>query len=354
MSGSSLVPFSTYFFSKGFRCVAPYYYWFNTFAKERWFGKRLLDVFSSEFSFLPFQYLERQLSRGCILINGSPTHVNKVFEPNDLLSHYYHVHEPPVTSEMITFVECTSDLLVVNKPSTIPVHACGQYKYNSLLYILCEENGLKPLYPIHRLDRLTSGIVLLPRNVETAKELSRQFREGRIHKEYVARVSGEFPKEEIDLQKPISILRLPYQLHSTEISVVDTVPEISNKNNDVLLSSKSLNSNPKFSRTVFKRLYYHRQSNTSIVKCIPFTGRTHQIRVHLKYLGFPVANDRIYSEKYHIQSNAHALNLEDNGNDPIHISNQNVNKRRMFLLFSLNNFLCIPSIVYWIAIVQNV
>jgi len=54
-------------------------------------------------------------------------------------------HELPVTAEPIEILVDSSELLVVNKPSTIPIHPCGRYRFNSLLYILAKENGLRNL-----------------------------------------------------------------------------------------------------------------------------------------------------------------------------------------------------------------
>eukprot|EP01130_Rhizamoeba_saxonica_P012125 TRINITY_DN5085_c0_g1_i1.p1 TRINITY_DN5085_c0_g1~~TRINITY_DN5085_c0_g1_i1.p1 ORF type:complete len:191 (-),score=37.71 TRINITY_DN5085_c0_g1_i1:132-704(-) len=93
-------------------------------------------------------------------------------------------------------------------------------------------------------------------------------RNSNIEKTYIAKVIGEFPEGEIDVNEPIlmSKRRKPHQVHP------DGKP----------------------SRTLFKRLSYCKDSDTSILRCIPITGRTHQIRIHTKHLGHPIVGDPIY------------------------------------------------------------
>lgn len=88
-----------------------------------------------------------------------------------------------------------------------------------------------------------------------------------LEKEYVCRVEGEFPEEEVVCEQPILVV-------SFKIGLCRVDPK------------------GKECRTVFQRLSFN--GKTSVVRCLPLTGRTHQIRVHLQYLGFPILNDPIY------------------------------------------------------------
>lgn len=149
--------------------------------------------------------------------------------------------------------------------------------------------------PCNRLDRLTSGIMFIGKHAKAADAMGKQIKERTVKKEYVARVIGEFPEGDIVCEQPIL--------------------QISPK-----LGLNRVRANGKEARTVFKRLAYyppkdangelasqtseseeknvHRPWNRlrgySIVRCMPLTGRTHQIRVHLQYLGHPISNDPIY------------------------------------------------------------
>ncbi|KAF3426946.1 hypothetical protein E2986_03356 [Frieseomelitta varia] len=160
------------------------------------------------------------------------------------------------------------DVVVVNKPASIPVHPCGRYRHNTVVFILAKEYNLKNLRTIHRLDRLTSGILLFGRTPKKARQMEHQIRNRQVHKQYVCRVEGEFPEEEVVCSEPIEVV-------SYKIGVC----KVSEKGKDCV--------------TRFKRLSYNGKS--SVVLCKPQTGRMHQIRVHLQYLGYPVVNDPLYN-----------------------------------------------------------
>ena len=162
----------------------------------------------------------------------------------------------------------SSQLVVIDKPSSIPVHPCGRYRHNSVAFIMAKEQGLKDLHTIHRIDRLTSGLLLYARNPKKAKEMAQQIRTRVVNKEYFCRVEGNFPDELITCQEPIGIA-------SEKIGVC-------------IVSSKG-----KDCHTDFQKLSYN--GSTSLVLCKPKTGRMHQIRVHLQFLGHPIINDPLYN-----------------------------------------------------------
>lgn len=209
----------------------------------------------------------------------SPAHIIK---NGDIISHTLHRHEPPVTALPIGIVHEDDDMIVINKPSGVPVHPAGRYNYNSVVEIMRAERGhqFNPL-PCNRLDRLTSGIMFIAKNPKAAEVLSAQIMGRTVRKEYVARVQGKFPDYPVICDQPILA--------------------ISPK-----LGLNRVRANGKQARTVFKRLEYYPPTSEdpsnpdstkegySIVRCLPVTGRTHQLRVHLQFLGHPIGNDPIY------------------------------------------------------------
>lgn len=74
------------------------------------------------------------------------------------------------------------------------VHPCGRYRHNTVVFILAKEYNLKNLRTIHRLDRLTSGLLLFGRSPKKARQMEHQIRNRLVSKEYVCRVEGEFPE----------------------------------------------------------------------------------------------------------------------------------------------------------------
>ncbi|XP_061708202.1 pseudouridylate synthase RPUSD2-like isoform X1 [Cydia pomonella] len=261
---------TSYYIENGLRKVYPYYFTFTTFTKGRWVGEKILDVFAREFRAHPAAEYERCIRAGTLTVNYERVDPEYRLKHNDLLANVVHRHEVPVTSQPITLVHIDEDIVVVNKPASIPVHPCGRYRHNTVVFILAKEYNLKNLRTIHRLDRLTSGLLLFGRSPKKARQMEHQIRNRQVQKEYVCRVDGEFPEEEIECQEAIEVV-------SYKIGVC----KVSAKGKDC--------------STVFKRLGYNPRSNTSVVLCRPKTGRMHQIRVHLQYLGYPVVNDPLYN-----------------------------------------------------------
>lgn len=109
---------------------------------------------------------------------------------------------------------------------------------------------------------------MFAKTVAFSEKIHEQVRERQLEKEYVCRVEGEFPDEEVICKEPILVV-------SYKVGVCRVDPQ------------------GKPCETVFQRLSYN--GHSSVVRCRPLTGRTHQIRVHLQFLGHPILNDPIYN-----------------------------------------------------------
>ncbi|KAG8238539.1 hypothetical protein J437_LFUL018353 [Ladona fulva] len=105
----------------GLRKVYPYHFTFTTFTKGRWVGQKILDVFVKEFRSNPAEEYEKSIRDGSLTVNCKKVDVNYCLKHNELLSNTVHRHEVPVTAEPITIVHADKDLVVVNKPASIPV-----------------------------------------------------------------------------------------------------------------------------------------------------------------------------------------------------------------------------------------
>ncbi|TFY76787.1 hypothetical protein EWM64_g7227, partial [Hericium alpestre] len=190
-----------------------------------------------------------------------------------------HRHEPPVTSTPVRILheDLERDFIIIDKPGSIPVHATGRYFYLSLVEILQNDFGYKKVYTVNRLDRLTSGLMIIGLSSKRAHLLAEEFLAGTIKKEYIARCTGEFPAEEVIVDQPLLTV-------------------------DRQMGLNIVHPDGKQAKTVFNRLHYDANTNTSVLHYVfppsgqPLTGRSHQIRVHLQFLGHPIANDPLYSE----------------------------------------------------------
>ena len=156
------------------RLIVPYLYNFTSFAKARWVGRTVLDVYTKEFGGYPPEYYEMAITQGRILVSDKNVDPSYIIKATDVLVHGVHRHEPgvAVSSDQSPFVKIageTNDILAVDKPGTLPIHPCGGYHENSLMKILERHERFGKLYTIHRLDRLTSGLVVLGKNSATAQ-----------------------------------------------------------------------------------------------------------------------------------------------------------------------------------------
>ena len=150
-------------------------------------------------------------------------------------------------------------VLVLNKPSGLLSMAKGEYSAEPTL----EDYGLL----VHRLDRDTSGVVILAKDPETQTMLRKQFQDRKAHKTYYAVVEGCPKLDEAMIDLPIA----RNVKHPTTF-IVDA--------------------NGKPSQTYYKVI--KKGEKNSLVELRPTTGRTHQLRVHLSYLGTPILGDRVY------------------------------------------------------------
>ncbi|KAE8749198.1 hypothetical protein FOCC_FOCC004105 [Frankliniella occidentalis] len=261
---------TSYFFHKGFRHVYPYFYTYRSFVKKHWVGLSIENAYTSTFYAVHDQnWVERDIAAGLIRVNGNRPTKDYVLKFGDALEHTVHRHEMPVSDFKVDILHYDSNIIVINKPPSLAIHPTGRYQHNTLIYILAREYNMRDAYIIHRLDKGTSGVFLLGRNKSTASFFSQENANRKTCKTYVARVVGKFPGT-IECEEAIT----PLDYKTRIMKVCKT---------------------GKPSKTVFEIMSYNPKTNRSIVLCRPYTGRTHQIRVHLQYLGFPIDNDPIYN-----------------------------------------------------------
>ncbi|KAH8397602.1 hypothetical protein KR215_001927 [Drosophila sulfurigaster] len=282
---------TSYYTENGLRKVYPYYFTFTTFTKGRWVGEKILDIFSKEFRAHPAEEYERCIQTGTLTVNFEKVPIDYRLKHNDLLANIVHRHEVPVTCQPITIVHMDEDIVVVNKPASIPVHPCGRYRHNTVVFILAKEFNLKNLRTIHRLDRLTSGLLLFGRSPKKARQMEQQIRNRQVEKEYICRVEGIFPEYVyICVLTNKNIFKYVFSIYSGVVECKEPIEVVSYKIGVCKVSQKG-----KDCTTTFQKL--SQNGTTSVVLCKPLTGRMHQIRVHLQYLGYPILNDPLYNHE---------------------------------------------------------
>ena len=169
-------------------------------------------------------------------------------------------------------------LLVINKASGMVVHpAPGNYTgtlVNALLYrfSLSNENSIRPGI-VHRIDKDTSGLLVVAKDDKTHELLSNMVKEKQVERIYYALVDGIIPHATGTIDAPIG--------RDTDNREKMKVTDINSKN----------------AITRFRVLKRFPNTNQTLIECKLDTGRTHQIRVHMAYIGYPIYNDPIYGKR---------------------------------------------------------
>ena len=170
------------------------------------------------------------------------------------------------------------DILIINKPQGMVVHpANGHYEHtlvNAVMFYsddLSGINGVARPGIVHRIDKDTSGLICIAKNDKAHLSLSEQLKDHTMSRKYIALVRGVIPENTGEINLPIG--RDPHNRQKMAVT----------------------RTNSKEAVTYFKVL--KRFSNNTLVECKLKTGRTHQIRVHMSYIGFPVEGDPLYAGK---------------------------------------------------------
>lgn len=220
--------------------------------------------------------VQKLIKDGNVLVNGQSVNVSYKVKIGDVIEYSLDLNEDTdITPENIPIdiVYEDDDLLVINKASGMVVHpAPGHYTgtlVNALLYRFNLNSG-EANRPgiVHRLDKDTSGLMLVAKNEFIHEKLSEMIGKKDVERKYLAIVDGLIKHDTGTIDAPIGR---------------DT-------NNRQKMAVTDVNG--KDSITHFKVL--ERFDNNTFIECILETGRTHQIRVHMNYIGYPINNDPLY------------------------------------------------------------
>ncbi len=242
-------------------------------------GQRLDNFLSARLKGLPRSAVYRMIRTGQVRINGGRC------KPSTRLCEGDEVRIPParireqgkiVVSEQVckqirdAVLFKNNDLLVLNKPSGMAVHAGSGLPWGLI-------DVVRQLYPgeywelAHRLDRETSGCLLLARNGSTLKHLTGLFRDGLVQKFYLCLLDGEMKEAMIEVDAPLKKVQAGAE-RQIEVNV-EGKPAL----------------------TIFRRLQAYAVCTYAEAELI--TGRTHQIRVHAGHIGMPLAGETRYASK---------------------------------------------------------
>jgi len=258
-------------------------------------GRPLPDYLAGRFTYRSKKEWQRELADGRLLLNGKVAAPDTILAAEDLLVYRMaELPEPPVDFNYRILHE-DADLLVIDKPAPLPCHPGGRFFRHTLWARIRETHGPETPVFVHRLDRETSGVVVLAKSREAARRCQEQFAGQLVEKVYLVLVEGEFLAGETTAAGWLA----PDQ-ESVIRKKVCYLPE-----------GSSVPAKAQSCRTTFRLL--SQKNGLSLVEARPQSGRCHQIRATLCSLGFPVVGDKLYGvdEELFLRFMEERLSLED-------------------------------------------
>ena len=254
------------------------------FTVETFFRGKRIDTFLGKHlrNYSPFR-IQRMLRAGCVTVNDVPTETTYRVRPNErvrirLISPPDHVAvAAPLPLEVIYEDPW---LLAVNKPPGQIAHPGGEFEGKTLLnaiqFYFDQHTPLPGLIRpgiVHRIDRQTSGVMIVPKHHLPHRKLTQQFTRGEISKTYIAILCGSLPEDSGMIDLPIGVVPNP---------------------RCTLSCAKPIAVDQKSARTQFQVL--ERFRDYTLVEARPLTGRHHQIRIHFAEIGYPLLADEFYDK----------------------------------------------------------
>lgn len=248
-------------------------------------GERLDRALAEMLPELSRAQWQRLIKEGQVTMAGRPVKASyKVSGGEVLVAVLPEVVETELVAEAIPLDVRYEDenLLVINKPAGMVVHPAAGHERGTLVNAIlahCPDlpgiGGEKRPGIVHRLDKETSGLIIVAKNDATLRGLQGQFRRRTVKKVYLALVEGHINPAQALIDAPIGR---------------DTQQR---KRMAVIRPGTSAQSRP--AQTSYQVKHYY--DNFSLVECSPLTGRTHQIRVHLAFAGYPIVGDTVYGRR---------------------------------------------------------
>jgi 23S rRNA pseudouridine1911/1915/1917 synthase len=267
-------------------------------ADENWMDERIDKFLSAQLPEQSRSYLQKIIKEGSVLVNGSPVKASyRMDDQDEVTIDLPELKEPEIEAENIPLdiLYEDDDLLLVNKPKGMVVHPSAGHTTGTLVNAVmyhCKEdlsgiNGVMRPGIVHRIDKDTTGVLVICKNDKAHNFVAEQLKEHSITRKYRAIVNGVIKEDEGTVNAPIG-------RHPTE-------------RKKMAINEK----NGKHAVTHYRVL--ERFANHTYIECQLETGRTHQIRVHMASLHHPLLGDTVYGSQknpYHLEGQTlHAMVL---------------------------------------------
>ena len=244
---------------------------YESYLPGKYFGYTAINYFTERFPYLSQVEWKDRILDGRITVNGERVSPELILKQHDYIVTRMGFREEPPADRTLDVVYEDDAIRVFNKGAPLAVHPSGRYFKNSMTEILKEVYPDETPRPVQRLDALTTGLVVFAKSKEVATHLMREFEQNRVSKEYLALVEGIPSQKSFVVDAPIG-------------RVVGSARAVGYQTQ-----------NPKEAVTHFEEL--SSLEGRTLLKALPRSGRTNQIRVHLASVGLPVVNDPVYGQR---------------------------------------------------------
>ncbi len=258
-------------------------------------NRSILDYLAGRYTYLSREQWAERIAEGRLTYNDAPVTSEMIVKQGGIVTYDVPPFPQPDANFDYTIIYEDEWIVAVNKPANLRVHGKGRFMMANLTHHIREEHD--PPYPnltlINRLDADTSGVVLMGKTKTVVREMSRLFEQKQVDKTYLALVHG-VPDPSSDLiDKPIGYIenkkhaktgRVPRSwVNAPRVRDAVTAYE--------MVNGEQLMVNGKFGIANYSPLV---TGNCSLLRLTPQTGRTHQLRVHLAWIGHPIVGDMLY------------------------------------------------------------
>lgn len=234
-------------------------------------SQTLLEFLVKRFHYLNQREWQERIQDGRVMVNDHQASDGQPLRAGDTVSYITTSWKEPEVNKNYRVVYEDETLLVISKPAPLPVHAIGSYFQNTLMHLLRKDRPEADSFQlIHRLDSETSGLLLLVKERDLVHPFQKSWNDN-VRKAYRAIVFGKFPSKQTRVDAPIGLDKKSAIRMKSAVDLVDG----------------------KASVTEFSLI--ETRGDFSLIEARILTGRTHQIRVHLEYLKFPIVGDKLYS-----------------------------------------------------------